>query len=69
MSISKRSRLERRVDNFSKHLVILGANGPFPSCVEPYYESEAKCKVFVMKTSFHSFICKQNLFSYETFCT
>ena len=26
---------------------------PFPSCFEPHYESEAKCKVFVMKISFH----------------
>ena len=31
-------------------------NRPFPSCFEPHYESEAKCKVFVM----FPFICKQN---------
>ena len=24
------------------------------SCYEPHYESEAKCKVFIMKISFHS---------------
>ena len=29
-------------------------NRPFPSCCEPHYESEAKCKVFIMKISFHS---------------
>ena len=27
---------------------------PFPSCFEPHYESEAKCKAFIMKISFHS---------------
>ena len=27
---------------------------PFPSCFEPHYESEAMCKVFIMKISFHS---------------
>ena len=26
----------------------------FPCCSEPHYESEAKCKVFIMKISFHS---------------
>ena len=35
-------------------------NTPFPSCFEPYYESEAKCKVFVMKISFHSYANKTN---------
>ena len=29
-------------------------NRPFPSCCEPHFESEAKCKVFIMKISFHS---------------
>ena len=29
-------------------------NRPFPSCFEPHYESEAKCKAFIMKISFHS---------------
>ena len=29
-------------------------NWPFPSCFEPHYESELKCKVFKMKISFHS---------------
>ena len=33
-------------------------NRPFASCFEPYYESEAKCKVFVTKISFHSFANK-----------
>ena len=27
-------------------------NRPFPSCCEPHYESEAKCKTFHMKISF-----------------
>ena len=35
-------------------------NRPFPSCFEPHYESEAKCKVFVMKISFHSYANKAN---------
>ena len=35
-------------------------NRPFPSCFEPHYESEAKCKVFVMKSSFHSYANKTN---------
>ena len=35
-------------------------NRPFPSCLEPHYESEAKCKVFVMKISFHSYANKTN---------
>ena len=26
--------------------VKIGHNGPFPSCFEPHYESEAKCKAF-----------------------
>ena len=33
---------------------------PFPSFFEPHYESEAKCKVFVMKISFHSYANKTN---------
>ena len=35
-------------------------NRPFPSYFEPHYESEAKCKVFVMKISFHSYANKTN---------
>ena len=35
-------------------------NGPFPSCIEPRYESEAKCKAFIMKISFHSYANKTN---------
>ena len=27
-------------------------NRPFPSCCEPHYESEAKCKTFHMKINF-----------------
>ena len=35
-------------------------NRPFPGCFAPHYESEAKCKVFVMKISFHSYANKTN---------
>ena len=35
-------------------------NRPFPSCFEPHYESEAKCKVFVKEISFHSYANKTN---------
>ena len=36
-------------------------NRPFPSCFEPHYESEAKCKVFFfMKISSHSYANKTN---------
>ena len=35
-------------------------NRPFLSCFEPHYESEAKCKVFVMTISFHSYAKKTN---------
>ena len=35
-------------------------NRPLPSCFEPHYESEVKCKVFVMKISFHSYANKTN---------
>lgn len=32
----------------------------FPSCREPHYEDEAKCKVFIMKLSFHSYAKETN---------
>ena len=35
-------------------------NRPFPSCRKPHYESEAKCKVFIMKIRFHSYTNKNN---------
>ena len=41
-------------------MTITGANRPFPSCIEPHYESEAKYKVFVMKISVHSYANKTN---------
>ena len=41
-------------------------NRLFPSCFEPHYGSEAKCKVFVMKSSFHSYSNKTN-FHMESF--
>ena len=39
---------------------VKGTNRPFPSCRKPHYESEAKCKVFIMKISFHSYANKTN---------
>ena len=33
---------------------------PFPSCFEPHYDSEAKCKVIILKISFHSYASKTN---------
>ena len=35
-------------------------NRPFSSCFAPHYESEAKCKGFIMKISFHSYANKTN---------
>ena len=35
-------------------------NRPFPSCLEPSNGSEDNCRVFVMKTSFHSYTNKAN---------
>ena len=35
-------------------------NRRFPSCFEPHYESEAKCKVFIHKIIFHSYANKTN---------
>ena len=35
-------------------------NRPSPSSFEPHYKSEVKCKVFVMKISFHSYANKAN---------
>ena len=46
--------------DFSKMREIRKTNRPFPSCFEPHYESEAKCKVFVMKISFYSYANKTN---------
>ena len=37
-------------------------NRPFPSCSEPHYESETKCKAFYMKISFCLHM-NENLFS------
>ena len=30
-------------------------NKPFPSSLEPLFQSESKCEVFEMKMSFHSY--------------
>ena len=34
---------------------------PFPSCLESHYESEARCKAFIMKISFHSYANKSSI--------
>ena len=34
-----------------KNMRSIDENRPFPSCREPHYESEAKCKAFHMKIS------------------
>ena len=62
------SRARRRLHEFastSDWLVVLfvsvlvdQSKRLFPSCLEPHYESEAKCKVFVMKIRFHSYAIK-----------
>ena len=41
---------------------------PFLSCLKLYYESKAKCKVFIMEISFDSYANKTN-FHYEKLCT
>ena len=35
-------------------------NRPFSSCFESHYESETKCKVFIIKISFYSYVNKTN---------
>ena len=40
---------------FIKHDKLGKPNGPFPSCCEPHYESEANYEVFIMKIIFHSY--------------
>ena len=40
---------------------------PFPSCFEPHYESEQKCKVFIMKISFHSYAKKTHMLHMKSF--
>ena len=42
------------------HLSPPGVKRPFPSCCEPHYESEAKCKAFHMKISFDCIRMKTN---------
>ena len=47
--------LEKNFNYFtlSFAFIFLG-NRPFPKCFELHCESEANCKVFIMKISFHS---------------
>ena len=43
-------------------------NGPFTSCPQPLFQSEAKCKAIDMKMIFHSHANKTH-FRSERFCT
>ena len=45
-----------------RHLgvIFIHINRPLLSCCEPHCESEANCKVFVMKINFHSYANKTN---------
>ena len=45
-----RVSLQTFILSFTTNRVVF--NKPFPSCCEPHYESEAKCKAFNMKNSF-----------------
>ena len=41
-------------------IFIVPRNWPFPSCVEPHCKIEAKCLVFIIKISFHSYANQTN---------
>ena len=43
------------INNFKRSVLVI-----LPSCNEPHYESEAKCEVFIMKISFHSYAKNNN---------
>ena len=46
---------------FEIQLLIVSFNRPFPSFFKSHnYESEAKCKVLIMKIRFHSYVNKTN---------
>ena len=42
-------------------------NRPFPSCFEPHYESEAKCKAFIMKISVQDSYSNKTNFNMKSF--
>ena len=44
-----------KIISFGTIFMILLINRPFPSSPQPPFQSEAKCEVFVMKISFHSY--------------
>ena len=52
--------LRERLCTLFALFVKIAGNRPFPSCFEPHYESEAKCKFFVLIISFHSYANKTN---------
>ena len=62
MTRNLENRLSLSVRHFFVHSYakLSGPNRPFPSCIEPRYEIEAKCKVLMMKISFHSYANKAN---------
>ena len=45
----------RPVNDIERHGEECVVNRPFPSSPQPSFQSEAKCEVFVMKISFHSY--------------
>ena len=55
---SKKKKKKNMGGGVAMHFSESHSNRPFPSCFEPHYESEAKCQVFVMKISFHSYANK-----------
>ena len=52
----KKIEFERK----KKLILVVVVNRPFPSCCEPHYKSEAKCKTFHMKISFLCIWMKTN---------
>ena len=44
-------------------ILYISFNRPFPACCEPHFESEAKCKAFIIKISYHSYANKANFYN------
>ena len=59
-----------RVNVFACCIVLFQAlfDGPFTSCPQPLFQSEAKCRATDMKMIFHSHVNKTH-FRSERFCT
>ena len=60
----------KRVNVFACYIVLFQSlfNGPFTSCSEPLFQSEARCKAIDMKMIFYSHANKTH-FRSERFCT